>query len=170
MFRKMAGVRKASVPAIALLVVTLAAGFFGGAAWQRSQTASVQSDEDEAEPRRDRSERRMVIDELGLQPDKRTEVEEIIQHFMVRMRALYGEYEPMRVRVRELNDEYEQAYRPKQRELFRLTRDSIKSILAPEQRVLYDSLLAVRYGNRNRDRDGSGEGRDRGGPDSGRER
>lgn len=112
----------------------------------------------------------MVIDELGLQPDKRTEVEEIIQHFMVRMRALYGEYEPMRVRVRELNDEYEQAYRPKQRELFRLTRDSIKSILAPEQRVLYDSLLAVRYGNRNRDRDGSAEGRDGGGPDGGRGR
>lgn len=170
MLRNMAGVRKASVLSIALLVVTLAAGFFGGVAWQRSQVVSVQPDEGEAEPRRDRSERRIMIDELGLEPGKRTEVEEIIQHFMVQMRALTGEFEPMRVRVQELNDKYEQAYRPRQRELFREARDSIKSILAPEQRVLYDSLLAVRYGNRDRDRDGSGEGRDRGGPDGGRER
>ena len=170
MFRNMAGLRKASVLSIALLVVTLAAGFFGGVAWQRSQPVFVQADEGEGEPRRDRSERRMVIDEVGLEPGKRTEVEEIIQHFMVQMRALHGEFEPMRVRVRELNDEYEQTYRPRQRELFRQTRDSIKSILAPEQRVLYDSLLAVRYGNGDRDRDGSGEGRDRGGPNGGRER
>jgi len=170
MFRNMAGLRKASVLSIALLTVTLAAGFFGGVAWQRNQPVSAQSDEGGAEPRRDRSERRMVIDEVGLEPDKRTEVEEIIQHFMARMRALHGEFEPMRVRVRELNDEYEQAYRPKQRELFRQTRDSIKAILAPEQRALYDSLLAERYGNSDRDRDGSGGVRDRGRPNGGEER
>lgn len=170
MFRNMAGARKASVLSIALLVVTLAAGFFGGVAWQRSQVVSVQPDEGEAEPTPDRSERRMVIDELGLGPGKRTEVEEIIQHFMVQMRALHGEFEPMRVQVQELNDEYEQTYRPRQRDLYRQARDSIKSILAPDQRVLYDSLLAVRYGDGDRDRDGSGAGRDRGGPDGGRER
>ncbi len=155
---------------IALLVVTLAAGFFGGVAWQRSQVASARPDEGDSEPGRDRAERRMVIDEIGLAADKRAEVEEIIQHFMVRMRALHAEFEPMRVRVRELSDEYNQAYRPRQRELFGQTRDSIKSILAPEHRVLYDSLLAVRYGGRDGDRDGSGDGRGRGGPDGGRGR
>lgn len=170
MLRNMAGVRKASVLSIALLVVTLAAGFFGGVAWQRDQGVSDRSDEGGAEPRRDRGERRMVIDEVGLEPAKRTEVEEIIQHFMFQMRALHAEFESYRDRMEALNDEYEQAYRPRQRELFRQARDSIKSILAPEQRVLYDSLLAVRYGSGDRDRDGSGEGRGRGDPDGGRKR
>ena len=166
----MAGVRKASVLSIALLVVTLAAGFLGGVAWQKSQVVAVQPEEGEDEPRRDRSERRMVIDEVGLEPDKRAEVDEIIQHFMVSMRALHEEFEPFRVRMGALNDEYEEAYRPRQRELFREARDSIKSILALEQRALYDSLMAVRYGDGNRGRDESGEGRGGGGPDDGKER
>lgn len=167
----MAGMRKASVLSVALLAVTLVAGFLGGVAWQRSQVASAaQTDEGEDDPRRDRGERRMVIDEVGLEPAKRAEVEEIIQHFMVGMRSLYEEFEPYRERVEALNDEYEQAYRPKQRELFRQARDSIKSILAPGQRALYDSLLAARYGNGDGGRDESGgdESRDR--PDGGGER
>ena len=152
----MAGVRKASVLSIALLLVTLAAGFLGGVAWQKSQVDSVQAEEGEDEQRYSRNDRRMVIDEVGLEPDKRTEVEQIIQHFVVRMRTL--------------NDEFEQAYRPKQRELFREARDSIKSILVPEQRALYDSLLAVRYGNGDRGRDASGEGQGSGRPDGTKER
>lgn len=163
----MAGVRKASVLSIALLVLTAAAGFFGGVAWQRSQVVTVQTDEDDDDQPRTRGERRMVIDQVGLEPAKRAEVEEIIQHFMVSMRALHAEFEPYRVRVRDLNDEYEQAYRPKQRELFQLALDSIKSILTPEQSVLYDSLMAARYNNRDRGRDESGNGRGGGRPDRG---
>ena len=162
----MAGVRKASVLSIALLVVTLAAGFFGGVAWQRSQVDPLQAEEGGEDPRRDRGDRRMVIDEVGLEPAKRAEVEEIIQHFMVGMRALYAEFEDHRDRVQALNDEYEQAYRPRQRELFRQALDSIKSILTPEQSALYDSLMAVRYSSR----DESGDGRGRGRRNSGGER
>ena len=166
----MAGVRKASVLSVALLLVTLVAGFLGGVAWQKSQVASALTDEGEDDSRRDRGERRMVIDEVGLEPAKRAEVEEIIQHFMVRMRSLHEEFEPYRERVEALSDEYEQAYRPKQRELFRQTRDSIKSILAPGQRALYDSLLAARYGDGDRGRDESGEDESGDGTDRGGER
>lgn len=166
----MAGMRKASVLSIALLVVTLAAGFFGGVAWQRGQVAAVQTEDGNDDQRRDRGDRRMVIDEVGLEAGKRAEVDQIIQHFLVQMRALYTEFEDYRDRMQALSDEYEQAYRPKQRELFRQTRDSIKSILAPDQRALYDSLLAVRYGNGDRDRDDSRDGRDRDPPNSGEER
>ena len=166
----MAGLRRASVLSIALLVVTLAAGFLGGVAWQRSQTASVPAEAGDDDQRRERGDRRMVIDEVGLRADKRAEVDEIIQHFLVHMRALHEEYEPFRDRIRTLNDEYQEAYRPKQRELYRQTRDSIKSILAPEQRALYDSLLAVRYGAGDRGRDEPGDGRDGGRPNNGEER
>lgn len=167
----MAGMRKASVLSVALLLVTLVAGFLGGVAWQRSQVASAaQADEGEGDPRRDRGERRMVIDEVGLEPAKRAEVEEIIQHFMAGMRSLYEEFGPYRERVEALTDEYEQAYRPKQRELFRQARDSIKSILAPGQRALYDSLLAARYGNRDGGRDEPGEDESGDRPERGSER
>lgn len=166
----MAGVRKASVLSITLLVVTLAAGFLGGVAWQRSQVVSAQGEEGGEDQRRDRGDRRMVIDEVGLEPGKRAEVEEIIQHFMVGMRALYAEFEDYRDRMEVLNDEYQQAYRPRQRELYRHALDSIKSILTPEQSALYDSLMAVRYSNRDRSRDESGDGRARGRRSSGDER
>ena len=166
----MAGVRRASVLSIALLVVTVAAGFLGGVAWQKSQVVAGRTDDGEDDRQRDRGDRRMVIDEVGLEPGKRAEVEEIIQHFIGRMGELHDEFEPVRIRMQELNDEYERTYRPKQRDLFQQTRDSIKSILLPEQRALYDSLLAVRYGNRDRARDESGEDHGRGGPDRGGER
>ena len=163
----MAGLRKASVLSVALLVVTVAAGFLGGVAWQKGQVASVQAEDADDDQRRDRSERRMVIDEVGLEPGKRAEVEEIIRHFMIQMRSLHEEFEPVRARMQALNDEFEEAYRPRQRDLFRQTRDSIKSILAPDERTLYDSLLAVRYGDGDRGRGGSGGGQPRGRPDEG---
>lgn len=166
----MAGANKASVLSIALLVVTLAAGFFVGMAWQKNRVVADAAEEGADDQPRERNDRRMVIDDVGLESGKRAEVEEIIQHFFVQMRALHEEYEPMRVRIGELNDEYEQAYRPQQRELIRQARDSIKSILMPGQRALYDSLLAVRYGNSDRGRDEPGNGRGRGGPDRGEER
>lgn len=141
----MASLKKASVLSIALLVATFAAGFLGGVAWQRSNTVSSRSEDPGAEEPAGRGERRMVIDDVGLEPARRAEVEEIIQHFMVHMRAL--------------NDEFEELYRPRQRELFRLTRDSIKSVLAPAERALYDSLLAERYGGGDRSRGSSGDAR-----------
>lgn len=129
----MARFKKAGVLSVALLILTAGAGFLGGVAWERSRGVPDSPADPEAQGHRDRENRRLVIDEVGLEPAKRAEVEEIIQHFMTRMRVL--------------DKEFRQAYRPRQRELYRGVRDSIRSILPPEQRVLYDSLLVVRYGS-----------------------
>jgi len=148
----MASFKRARVASGALLAVVAAAGFLGGLAWQAGRTDGRAPEQRESRDERGREERRLVIDEVGLTPAKRAEVEEIIQHFTVRMRALDEEfraaYQPLR-----------EAYEPRRRDLFRATRDSIKAILLPEERALYDSLLVVRFGDRDRDRDSSGEER-----------
>jgi len=140
----MAGFRKASILSILLLALTLVAGFLGGVAWQRNQAMAPEPDETPAKEPRDHGSRRLVIDEVGLEPGKRTEVDAILQHFMDRMQALNEEYTP------------------KHRALLRDARDSIKSVLEPDQRALYDSLLEVRYGNGHRGGDSSGTKKDKG--------
>lgn len=152
----MALFKKASILSTALLVLTLGAGFLGGMAWQGSRAVTPRPDETRAEEPHDRDERRLVIDEVGLEPAKREAVEVIVQHFMARMQVM--------------DDEFRQAYRPRQRELLREARDSIKSVLEPEQRALYDSLLAVRYGSGLRGGDSSGPGKGKGHPDGRGER
>ena len=131
----------AGVLAATLLVLTVVVGFLGGVAWQRGRAAPPRSPGSGEEGSHDREDRRLVIDEVGLEPAKRAEVEEVVQHFLARMRAL--------------EKEFEQAYRPRQRELYRTARDSIKSILPLEQRALYDSLLEVRYRGRGHGHDSS---------------
>lgn len=155
--------KRARVVSGALLILVAAAGFLGGLAWQGGRTDSEPSEESDASEDRGREGRRLVIDQVGLAPAKRAEVDEIIEHFTVRMRALDEEfraaYEPIR-----------EAYEPRRRDLFRATRDSIKAVLLPEERALYDSLLVVRFGNRDRDRDSSGDGRRGGGTERNGER
>ncbi|MDE2805489.1 MAG: hypothetical protein OXN18_10135 [Gemmatimonadota bacterium] len=148
----MARLKRARVVSGTLLVVVAAAGFLGGLAWQAGRTDSGPSEQRESRDDRGREERRLVIDEVGLTPAKRAEVEEIIQHFTVRMRALDEEFRAAYQPIRE-------AYEPRRRDLFRATRDSIKAILLPEERALYDSLLVIRFGDRDRDRDSSAEER-----------
>ena len=152
----MARFGRASVLSVALLVLTVGAGFLGGVAWRGNRTAAPEPDPTADREPRDRAKRRLVIDEVGLEPAKRVEVEAIVQHFMARMQAL--------------DEEFRQAYRPKQRALFHEARDSIKSVLQPEQRTLYDSLLAVRYGSGRGEGDSSGPGKGKGHPDGRGER
>lgn len=140
----MARFRKASVLSILLLVLTLVAGFLGGVAWQGNQAMAPEPDETPAEEPRDRGSRRLVIDEVGLEPAKRAEVDAILQHFMARVQALHKEFTP------------------RHRALLRDTRDSIKSVLEPDQRASYDSLLAVRYGSGRLGGDSSGPKKDKG--------
>lgn len=147
----MARFGRASMLSVALLVLTVGAGFLGGVAWQGNRTATPEPDETPDQEPRDRDKRRLVIDEVGLEPAKQEEVEAIVQHFMARMRGL--------------DEEFRQAYRPKHRALLHEARDSIKSVLQPEQRALYDSLLAVRYGNDRGEGDTSGSGKGKGHPD-----
>jgi len=148
----MARLKRARVVSGALLVVVAAAGFLGGLAWQAGRMDSAPSEQRGSRDDRGREDRRLVIDEVGLTPAKRAEVEEIIQHFTVRMQALDEEFRAAYQPIRE-------SYEPRRRDLFRATRDSIRAILLPEERALYDSLLTARFGDRNRDRDSSGEER-----------
>lgn len=137
-----------------LLVLTLAAGFAIGMAW-RSDAEPTREDEEGEVPRSregDRGRRALVIHEVGLDPEVRAQVDEIISHFGRRMQAL--------------DREFQEAYRPRQRALIGQARDSIRSILTPRQVVVYDSLLALRYDGRGRDRGrpprGGGRSRDDG--------
>lgn len=139
------------VASVFLLLTTAAAGFWAGVAWQgrrapqsadadavagappsRGPEARAADRDEEAEG--DRERRRLVIDEIGLPPETRAQAGEIIRHFRSRMRTL--------------DQEFQEAYRPRHAEIVRRTRDSIRSILAPEQVLAYDSLLTVRYEGR----------------------
>lgn len=152
----MAHFRKASILSVALLVLTVGAGFLGGVAWQANRAATPAPAATPDQEPRDRDKRRLVIDEVGLEPAKREEVEAIVQHFVARMQAL--------------DEEFREAYRPRHRALLHDARDSIKSVLQPEQRALYDSLLAVRYGSGRGEGDSSGSGKRKGPPDGRGER
>lgn len=127
-----------------LLLLTLSAGFLGGVAWHGSrQPAVTQEDGQDGQDREggeDRSRRRLVLDEIGLDPEVRSQADEIIRHFRAEMRVL--------------DEEFQEAYRPRQRALVTAVRDSIKTLLTAEQAMVYDSLLSVRYDRRGRGRGG----------------
>ena len=132
---------------VALLTLVLAAGFLMGMAWDGGDAAARVVEED---PRPEEPERRSrVIDQVGLEPGQQEQVDRIVEHY--------------RARMKDLDQEFREAYRPRQREVVRQTRDSIKAILRPEQAMLYDSLIEARYGRGN---GSDGEARD--GDDSGR--
>ena len=147
----MAGLGKARVLSIALLLLTFAAGILAGVAWRGNRAASSPVGEAPGEEQRGREGRRLVIDEVGLEPAKRAEVDEIVRHYRTTMRAL--------------NDEFEEAFEPRRRGLIRATLDSIRSVLAPEELAAYDSLRAIRFRGRNEGPGSAGGTRDRGRPD-----
>lgn len=159
----MAPFKQARVASVLLLILTLAAGVLIGMAWsERSEGAlddpveivdrpgdAARPDMAEEPPDEDERERRPpTIYELDLDPAQRGHVDEIIQHFQQGLEDLDTEME------REL-------WRRRGR-LASAVRDSIKSVLRPEQVMVYDSLLAERYGSGRRSRDDDrGNGRDR---------
>ena len=135
-----------------LLILTLAAGFAIGLAWRGNRAQPAEADAPSSRDA-DRGRRALVIHEIGLDPETRAQVDEIISHFGSRTRAL--------------DREFREAYRPRQRALIGQARDSIRSVLTPEQVAVYDSLLAVRYDGRGRDgsrgrgpREGNGRSHD----------
>jgi len=124
-----------------LLLLTLSAGFLGGVAWQGSREPAVtEEDGQDQESGEERPRRRLVLDEIGLDSEVRSQADEIIRHFRAEMRVL--------------DEEFQEAYRPRQRALITAVRDSIKTLLTAEQAMVYDSLLSVRYDRRGRGRGG----------------
>ena len=146
----MARFAQARLLSFALLLLTLVAGILVGMAVKGNQSPGASPEEEAAATgeRDSRAGRRLVIDQVGLDSVSRAEVGEIIRHF--------------RIQVRALEAEFEEAYAPRQSALFQSALDSIKSLLTPEQKSLYDSLLAVRERERSgRDNQGEGRRRDR---------
>jgi hypothetical protein len=85
-------------------------------------------DEGERGDRKDRGRSRLIVEEVGLSESQKATVDSIV--------AFHRE------RMRELHEEFEEAYIPRYRAVIEETRESIKTILTPEQRTAYDSLLA----------------------------
>lgn len=153
------GPRYPRLASVLLLLTTAAAGFWAGVAWQgrgapqlagdgaaraeASEGSEVRTGARDEQGEGDRERRRWAIDEIGLPPETRAQAEEILRHFRTRMRTL--------------DQEFQEAYRPRHAEIVRRARDSVRSILAPEQVLAYDSLLAVRYEGRGQ-RGGRGRG------------
>ena len=126
----------ARILSAALLVGMLGVGFLAGMAWQGDRVPEPAEDARERErgDRSGRSGRGLLIDQVGLSAETRAQAGDVIRHFRVQMHAL----------DKELQAEYE----PRQRALARRARDSIRSLLSPQERAVYDSLLAARHSRR----------------------
>ena len=70
----------------------------------------------------------LLVEQVGLSEEQNEKVDSIVQYF--------------RARMRELHDEFDEAYKTRSREVMDLTREEINAILTPEQQVAYDSLRA----------------------------
>ena len=88
---------------------------------------------------------------MGLSPEQKAQVDSIVAHYRQEMRALQDE----------LQAELRQAYTPRYRGLLEETREEIKSVLTPDQRMEYDSLLVEhdRRRDQRRDRDSISDSR-----------
>ncbi len=148
----MARERRARLLSVLLLVSTLAAGVMLGRAWsvrapvgetpvpadpvpapeEAAPPEEASADSQEREGGEERRNRGPVIYQVGLEDSQREDVDRIITHF--------------RERVRTLNREMRDRYDREETALLSATRDSLKAVLNPGQIIMYDSLLAVRYG------------------------
>lgn len=155
----MAPFKQARVASVLLLVLTLAAGVLIGMAWNERRTGAVvdqveivRQDGEAARPEMaddtpqegERQRRQSTIYELDLDPAQHDQVDELIEHF--------------RQGLKDLDSEMEREMWRQRGRLANAVRDSIKSILRPEQAMVYDSLLAERYGRSDRRDRGNGRG------------
>lgn len=81
------------------------------------------------------SQRRLIVEQVGLSEMQKTQVDSIVSHYRQEMRVLAEE-------LKEREDELREAYFPRYRDLLDGTREEIKGVLTPAQRMEYDSLLA----------------------------
>lgn len=149
--------QQARLISVVLLFVTLAAGFMLGMAWDSRRSSpdgapeevveiATPEPEEPEEPEEEDTERQRgpVIYEVGMEPDQRAAVDEIIGHF--------------RSSLDVLRDDAERDYNRNRRDIVMATQDAIKAVLNSDQIAEYDSLLAVRYAPNRGDRDGGRRG------------
>lgn len=77
------------------------------------------------------SRRRLIVEEVGLTEAQKSQVDSIVAHYRQQMRELQDE----------LQADLQAAYMPRYRGLLAETREEIKGVLNPGQRLMYDSLL-----------------------------
>jgi len=109
------------------------------------------SGEDEAEGEESPRRRHLIVEQVGLSPEQKAQVDSIVAHYRQEMRDLQDE----------LQAELQQAYTPRYRGLLEETREEIKGVLTPDQRMEYDSLLVEhdRRRDERRDRDSISDSR-----------
>jgi Spy/CpxP family protein refolding chaperone len=78
--------------------------------------------------------RSLLVEQVGLTDVQKEQIDSIVAHYRGKRDALQAQLEA---------DLWE-AYMPRSRELLEETREEIKSVLTPEQRTAYDSLLVER--------------------------
>ena len=149
---------------VLLLLLTFAAGTAAGIAadrlrWIPGEATAGEAPPEDAEPReaerdRDRDDRgrgkgnttiERFADELGLTPQQRSEIEEILEDHRSRVKQMWAEI------------------RPRYRALMDTARTRIEAVLTPEQVEQYRALLERRYGNDDDER--RRDGQDDRGPD-----
>ena len=122
-----------------ILALVLATGValgmaFGPSLLSEGSSAEVQTRRGGVDSRSDRSQegsqrrRPLIVEQVGLSPEQKTQVDSIVFSH--------------RARMRELQEEFDQAYMPRYGAIQEETREAIRGLLTSEQRVAYDSLLA----------------------------
>ena len=139
-------VMKTRLATILILLLVLVSGSVLGIALDRSleaRAAAAGNESGEAGSRRSggtRAEgeegqnperRRLIVEQVGLSEAQKAEVDSIVTHYRREMRVLQDE----------LQAELQAAFTPRYRGLLEETREQIKGVLDPDQRVVYDSLL-----------------------------
>ncbi len=137
---------KTRLATILILLLVLVSGAVLGIALDRSleaKAAAVANESGEAGNRRsggtgaggeegqNSGRRRLIVEQVGLSESQKAEVDSIFTHYRQQMRALQDE----------LQSEFQAAFTPRYRGLVEETREQIKGVLDPDQRVVYDSLL-----------------------------
>jgi len=107
---------------------------------------------------RDPSQRRpsLIVEQVGLSEAQKEQVDSIVGYY--------------RAQMRDLHDEFDEAYMDRYRELSRKSREDVMAILTVEQRTVYDSLRAEWESRRQEWRQDSISGDEGEGSGSGEER
>lgn len=116
---------------LVVLIAVFGSGIAMGFALDRGiALAAPGADETPAKEGEGEERRGYIIDRLDLPADQRAQVDSVLDHYRGQMAAL--------------QDEFEEAFRPRSREVVSQTRAAIRAILNEEQTAAYDSLIAER--------------------------
>lgn len=145
---------KARLVTAVVLALVFGSGVTAGLAWDRapeatSTTAPAQAGERdvrESGDRSDRGPRPLLVEQVGLTAEQKTQVDEIVENSRQRMRSL------------------EKDTRPQYRAIITETRTAIMEVLTAEQRAEYQTLLS----EHDREREEHRRGRSNSRRDSGR--